>query len=389
MKKTFFLSIFFITTGCMLMSEQEYKTITRESYDTIATAYNENKVKLSPEQKAKAFVSYLPQHAKILDIGCGPGRDAKYFTELGFHVTGIDISEKMIELAHQNVPAASFEVMDTEEMQFQPASFDAVWASASLLHVPKDKFVNVLKQIRNIVKDDGTIYISMKQGDGEALEDDARYDGAQKFWSYYQKEELLSCVQEAGLSVIEHQVHDTSTSYQTHPWISVICTHHSHSITTRCAQAGDQEILYTLISELATFEKNTESALSLTKENLVRFGFEKNPYFFTEFAEVDGRVVGYALYYYGFSANLGRPFLYLEDLYVKPEWRRQKVARTLMKKLARYALEKECVRLEWHVYSFNTSARAFYDTLSAKAKDDLRQMRLEKKALLELAKSIT
>ncbi len=94
----------------------------------------------------------------------------------------------------------------------------------------------------------------------------------------------------------------------------------------------------------------------------------------------------YALYYFGFSANLGYPILYLEDLYVKPEWRRQKIATTLLQKLAGLALQRECIRLEWHVFSWNEEARAFYDAFGGKAKHDLIQMRLGRDALSELTR---
>ncbi len=223
-----FLSIIAITNGHLLMSDQDYKAQTKQSYDDTATAYNDHMAKLETERKAKAFLSYLQPGVKILDIGCGPGRDAKYFTDLGFQVTGIDISEKMIELAQKTAPGATFCVMDSEEMQFPSASFDAVWASASLLHSPKDRFVQILEQMRSFVKEDGIIYLSMKQGDGEVFEEDARYGGVKKFWSYYQEQELLSLLQTCGFQIVEHHVYDKSTAYQTHPWISVICKNAPH-----------------------------------------------------------------------------------------------------------------------------------------------------------------
>ena len=78
--------------------------------------------------------------------------------------------------------------------------------------------------------------------------------------------------------------------------------------------------MYELIRELALYEGKDITTLPLTKENLRRFGFSENPHFRTEFAECEDKVVGYALYYYAFSANQGFPILYLEDLYVKPDF---------------------------------------------------------------------
>lgn len=153
---------------------------------------------------------------------------------------------------------------------------------------------------------------------------------------------------------------------------------------TRAARDGDVEILYDLIAELAQYEESTGSPQSLTKENLFRFGFGENPYFFAELAEVDGKIVGYALYYYTFSASLGFPILYLEDLYVKPEFRRMGIGKTLMKQLSFYAKQRDCCRLEWHVFKWNDSAIKFYENLGSVLKRDLVLVHLAREASNEL-----
>lgn len=153
----------------------------------------------------------------------------------------------------------------------------------------------------------------------------------------------------------------------------------------RPAKAGEEEILYTLIFELAQYEGNDLAKLPLTKENLRQFGFNDNPYFHTEFAECDGHVVGYALYYYTFSANQGAPILYLEDLYVKPEYRGYGIGSQFLKQLAQYARQKGCCRLEWHVFAWNESAIRFYENIGGVLRKDLVQVRLEKESMQKLA----
>jgi L-amino acid N-acyltransferase YncA len=154
---------------------------------------------------------------------------------------------------------------------------------------------------------------------------------------------------------------------------------------TRPAKIGEEDVLYELIRELALYEGKDITTLPLTKENLRRFGFGMNPHFCTEFAECEDKVVGYALYYYAFSANQGRPILYLEDLYVKPEYRGLGIGSQFLKQLAKYATQNDCCRLEWHVFSWNDSAIGFYQKLGGVLRNDLIQVRLEKDALQRLA----
>ncbi|MBA3722186.1 MAG: GNAT family N-acetyltransferase [Parachlamydiaceae bacterium] len=148
----------------------------------------------------------------------------------------------------------------------------------------------------------------------------------------------------------------------------------------RPAKPEEIDILYALVCELALFEGKDVTSLSLTKENLFKFGFSKNPYYHTELAIVDGNIVGYALYFYTFSANQGFPILYLEDLYLKEEYRKQGIGYQMLKKLAQHAKDHQCCRLEWHVFSWNELAIRLYQKLGGFLKDDLIQVRLERES---------
>lgn len=152
----------------------------------------------------------------------------------------------------------------------------------------------------------------------------------------------------------------------------------------RPAKSGEEAILFELILELAEYEGKDIAALPINIESLKTFGFGDKAYFYTEFAEVDEKIVGYALYYYGFSANQGFPILYLEDLYVKPDYRDLGIGTRFLKRLAQYALQKNCCRLEWHVFSWNREAIAFYKKIGGMLKEDLIQVRLEKEQLQKI-----
>jgi GNAT superfamily N-acetyltransferase len=103
-------------------------------------------------------------------------------------------------------------------------------------------------------------------------------------------------------------------------------------------------------------------------------------------AEEDGRPVGFALFFHNFSTFLGRPGIYLEDLFVLPEQRGQGIGRMLLAHLARLAVDRGCGRLEWAVLDWNRDAIQFYERLGARPNSDWTVYRLAGEALTGLAR---
>src|SRR5438874_3167717 len=87
------------------------------------------------ERERQQFISRLPLGSKILDCGCGPGMDTERFSQLGYSVTAIDLSDRFVKLASARVPSAIVQRMDMRYLAFPNAVFDGVWASFSLLHI--------------------------------------------------------------------------------------------------------------------------------------------------------------------------------------------------------------------------------------------------------------
>lgn len=206
-----------------MTKEEMRKEKTLASYNLTAEAYAQKVSSLHPVEAGKKFADLLPSDALVLDIGCGPGRDAKVFSGQGFRVTGVDFSPPMIGLAKQTAPLAHFEVMEIESLIFTEGSFDGAWACASLLHIPKNKFPSVLTQIHHLLKQNGVFYLSMKEGEGEGVESDSRYGGMEKFWSYYNQDELSHYLREAGFGIIEMCRKEIKTPYESHPMLHVFC----------------------------------------------------------------------------------------------------------------------------------------------------------------------
>lgn len=102
----------------------------------------------------------------VLDVGCGAGRDTREISKFGYAVTGIDLSEKMLEIARGKTPGASFSKMDFRQLGFNDNTFDGVWANASLFLVTKDEVIESLKEIYRVLKPGGVAFVSFKEGEG-------------------------------------------------------------------------------------------------------------------------------------------------------------------------------------------------------------------------------
>ncbi|RLI99212.1 MAG: class I SAM-dependent methyltransferase [Candidatus Aenigmatarchaeota archaeon] len=140
---------------------------------------------------------------KVLDIGCGPGRDAKYFSENGLEVTGIDLTSSFVEIASQNAPKAKFIKMDMRKLEFPENTFDGIWACASFLHIPKKDAKNTLLEFRRVLKPKGLLYLSVKQGTEEKFVKKEEYKGRFKFFAFYTEDEFKDLIKSRNFKILE------------------------------------------------------------------------------------------------------------------------------------------------------------------------------------------
>jgi GNAT superfamily N-acetyltransferase len=152
----------------------------------------------------------------------------------------------------------------------------------------------------------------------------------------------------------------------------------------RKATPADVPVILDFIRALAIYEREPD-AVSATEEGLLRDGFGANPFYFCLIAEHDGAPAGFALYFFNYSTWMGRPGLYLEDLFVHPEFRGLGIGKALLQKAAVIAVENNCPRLQWEVLDWNTPAIDFYRAMGAEFLDEWRNVRVTGEALARLA----
>ncbi len=153
----------------------------------------------------------------------------------------------------------------------------------------------------------------------------------------------------------------------------------------RFAEPGDCQLVLEFIRELAEYEGLAQEVVA-SQDMLDRSLFGPRPAAEVVLAFLDGEAVGFAVFFHNFSTFLGQAGLYLEDLFVRPAARGKGVGRSILRYLARLAVDRGCGRMEWWVLNWNKTAIDFYDSLGAEAMDEWTVYRLSGDDLDRLAK---
>ena len=158
----------------------------------------------------------------------------------------------------------------------------------------------------------------------------------------------------------------------------------TENFTIRPATAADVPIILELIRALATYER-APNEVTATADGLNEVLFGEKPAAEVLLAFENETAVGFAVFFHNFSTWLGRPGLYLEDLFVRPEYRGKGYGRALLIHLAKIARDRGCGRMEWAVLDWNEPAIQFYRKLGAKPMDDWTVFRLKRDGIAKLA----
>jgi len=155
-------------------------------------------------------------------------------------------------------------------------------------------------------------------------------------------------------------------------------------IDIRPAVATDARLILKFIVDLAVYEK-AESEVVATEDDIRDSLFSEHSTTRALICTVDGKLAGYAVYFYNYSTWLAKNGLYLEDLYISPKYRGQGAGKAMLKYLAKIAVSKDCGRFEWSVLDWNTPAIDFYESIGAEAQNEWVVYRLAGKSLRDFA----
>jgi GNAT superfamily N-acetyltransferase len=157
------------------------------------------------------------------------------------------------------------------------------------------------------------------------------------------------------------------------------------SLTIRPAQPADAALIFALVRDLAEYEK-LSAEVDATEESIAAALFCEQPRLFCDIADWDGHAAGFSTWFLNFSTFRGRHGIYVEDIYVRPAFRKHGIGRALMQRLARACVERGYARLEWAVLGWNAPSIAFYKSIGAEVMDEWRICRLSGEALFSFAR---
>jgi len=198
-----------------------HKDTVREGYNTIADEYLVTRAKKSSDiALLDEFIKYLEPNAKVLDAGCGAGVPVAKILSEHFEVTGVDFSEKQVELAKKNVPEATFICQDITKLDFPEDHFDGICSFYAIIHIPREEHSALLENLYRMLKSGGVALLCL--GADDLLDDiEEDFHGKRMYWSHFDAETYETMLTEISFLLIFSKTITDETYSGKHQFILV------------------------------------------------------------------------------------------------------------------------------------------------------------------------
>lgn len=188
------------------MTKKEYL----EGYRKYAKEYSIHTSSKLIQFQLNHFISLLPKNAKVLDAGCGSGRDSGYFTEEKMDVSAIDVIPELLEEAKTKIKNVNFQLMDMTNIKFPESSFDGVWCMSSLSDIEKKDAATVIKKFNDILKNNGVLYVAVREGAGEKILEKGFFNDLPRFYAFYSQAELEDVLVKNNFKIISSAISESN-----------------------------------------------------------------------------------------------------------------------------------------------------------------------------------
>jgi SAM-dependent methyltransferase len=182
--------------------------VNRQTYDQIAGQFAARTAHMDAWLigRTSRLVEQLRPGARILDVGCGPGRDLRWFIENGVHAFGVDLSNGML-LEARRVQRSALGQMEMRRLAFASGSFAGVWCNAALLHLPKTEVPKALAEISRVLAPGGIFILSLQKGNGEGFET-GQNENTVRYFARYTPQEMEQFLAQAGFLVLRQDEYE-------------------------------------------------------------------------------------------------------------------------------------------------------------------------------------
>jgi cyclopropane fatty-acyl-phospholipid synthase-like methyltransferase len=183
----------------------DYKSIVRNTYNKVAGKYGKAREVFDNTKDLEEFITHVPHGGTVLDLGCGSGVPVdRYLVDHGYKVVGLDISEKQIELAKQNMPNGDFRVGDIAALREGEFKVDGAVSFYAIFHVPRDVQPKLFKNIHSYLQAGGPLLVTMATTDWEGVDGD--FFGEEMYESHFAPKQNSEMIEVAGFTIIQDEM---------------------------------------------------------------------------------------------------------------------------------------------------------------------------------------